>query len=124
MLSMYDGQGVNLTEENIRMWDMAFVNNVTASMVKIWLSYSLSFLCQIVPELCKLGINLISYPCGILASFQTVNNRSLFQDMVLLVSTVKEHKSSWQVRVRLNSKRRAWYNTQSNTLTFTCEHFS
>ena len=85
----------------LRMWGLAFTlyaNNVT-STTKIWLPYSLSFLCQIVPELCKLGNNLNPYPCGIIASLQNVNNHSLFQDMTPLVTTVKYRKLLlWQVR--------------------------
>ena len=42
---------------------------------------------QIVQQI-VLGINLNSYLCGTIASLQTVNNRSLFRDMVTLVTTV------------------------------------
>ena len=65
------------------------VNNVTACTSKIWLSYSLSFLFQIEPDLCKLGINVNLNLCATIASFQIVNDRSFFRDMALLVTTVK-----------------------------------
>ena len=38
-------------------------------MAKVW-PYSLSFLCQILPDLCKLAINLNPYLSGTIASIQ------------------------------------------------------
>ena len=50
------------------------------------LPYSLPFLCQIGPELCKLGINLNPYPYATNVCLQIVNNRSLFRDAPLVTT--------------------------------------
>ena len=53
------------------------------------LPYSLPFLCQIGPELCKRYIILNPYLCATNVCLQIVNNRSLFRDIAPLVTTVK-----------------------------------
>ena len=71
------------------MWDMSICKYMASVLADFDCPYSLPFLCQIGPKLCKLGINPTPYPCATNMCLQIVNNRSLFQDIVPLVTTVK-----------------------------------
>ena len=81
------------------MRDMSTCKHTAFVRANFDLPYSLHFLCQIGPKLCKLGINLNPYPCATNVCLQIVNNRSLFYS-----SAVSDYSKIAQIVVVASEK--------------------